>query len=159
MFLRLETVNFLFLRYDCSIGLLWNMVCHNKAISNDRIAFFYFLHWTKSTSNCKILKNVYWVVTIQSYMNLQFLSFITLNDQSVERFFTLTWLRVTKSHNSDCSGLSEPENPTRTRSIFPNPKKLEILKPKPDKTRKLKKFQYPKAKIIENVHFRQFFSS
>ena len=52
----------------------------------------------------------------------------------------------------------EPENPTRTLCIFPNPKNpnpknLKISKPEHDKTRKLKKFQNPKTKIIENVHF------
>ena len=49
---------------------------------------------------------------------------------------------------SDGSGLPEPENPTRTRSIFPNPenpnlKNLKILKPKPDETPKLKKISKP----------------
>ena len=36
---------------------------------------------------------------------------------------------------------------------FSKPKKIKILKPEPDKTRLLKKFQNPKEKIIENVQF------
>ena len=56
---------------------------------------------------------------------------------------------------SDGLGLPEPENPTQTGDIFPdpknpNPKNLKISKPEPDKVWKCRKLKTPNQKLVKN---------